>query len=131
MKNKHQEISFGWILASIFIFLGAEVILGGFVGEFILGAYLSPMWHLKAQMILNLTAYLAGGFLVGVLSPGVRLIEPAIAGFVSVLLTGLSAFFLPYTFVHFGSNLYVGGAIAFVLSLVGAYSGERMMRNVD
>ena len=94
--QKTPDFSVGWVFASVFIFMAVELFFGGFVGEVILGAYVSEMWHLKAQLLLNLTSFIAGGFLIGVFSPGVRMIEPAIAAFLSVILVGMTSYFLPY-----------------------------------
>jgi hypothetical protein len=132
MSPKHQEFSTGWVIASIFIFMAVELFFGGFIGEVVLGAYVSPMWHIKMQLLLNLTAFLVGGFLVGFFSPGLRMIEPAIGGFLSVILVGMMGYFMPYSFIGFHDmSLFIGGVIGFGLALMGAYTGEKMMRNVD
>jgi hypothetical protein len=109
-----------------------ELFFGGFVGEIVLGAYVSPMWHIKMQLLLNLTSYLVCGFLVGFFSPGVRMMEPAIGAFLSVILVGAMGYFMPYSFIGFHDiSLFIGGAIGFTLALMGAYTGEKLMRNVD
>ena len=128
-----KDFSMAWVVASFFIFMAVELFFGGFVGEVVLGAYVSSVWHAKAQLILILTSYLVGGFLVGFFSPGLRLVEPSVGAFCSVIFVGLMKYFLPYSFFGYNnnSNLFLGGAIALGLAWVGAYSAEKLMRNVD
>src|SRR5205823_5482905 len=73
-----------------------------------------------------------GGVLVGVLSPGVRMKEPAVGALISVLLVFMISFFMPNFFYAFDiTKVLIGGGIAFALALAGAYSGEKFMGNVD
>ena len=74
-----------------------------------------------------LASYFVGGFLVGVMSPGIRIFEPAIGAFFAVLCTFIYGFFTPHRFFGFALNrLLIGGIIAFVLALLGADLGERL-----
>ena len=131
-QQKTPDLSVGLIFASIFIFMAVELFFGGFIGEVLVGAYVSHMWHMKAQLLLNLSAFVVGGFLVGFFSPGVRMVEPAVGAFFSVILVGMMGYFLPYSFIGFHDmSLFIGGTIAFGLALMGAYTGEKLMRNVD
>jgi hypothetical protein len=127
-----KDFSVVWVVVSFFVFMAVELFFGYFVGEVLLGAYVSSVWHAKAQLILILSSFLVGGFLVGFFSPGLRLVEPAVGAFSSVLFVGLMKYFLPYSFFGFNnSNLFIGGVLAFVLAWVGAYSAEKLMRNVE
>jgi hypothetical protein len=125
------EFSTFWMVMSIVVFIVAEVVIGYVVGTFLLGSYVSRMWHLRMQVVLYLGAYFVGGLVVGLISPGVRMIEPAIGAFVSVFLTLAISLFLPHTFMRldFG-KLLLGGGIAFAIAFAGARIGERMMGNV-
>jgi hypothetical protein len=51
--------------------------------------------------LLNLGSYLAGGVVIGLFSPGLRMLEPALAAAVSVGLTLIIALFLPQSFMRF------------------------------
>jgi hypothetical protein len=129
---KTAEFSTFWMVMSILTFLVAEVILGWFVGTFLLGGYVSQMWHLRMQVLLYLGAYFVGGIFIGVVSPGLRMIEPAMGAFVSVFLTLAISLFLPYTFMRLSfGKLVVGGLIAFAIAFAGARIGERFMGNAD
>ena len=68
------------------IFIGAELFIGGPVGEYIVGRYTSLSLQFTQQGILNLLSYLIGGFIVGLVSPGLRIHEPAAGAFLSVAL---------------------------------------------
>jgi len=120
-----------WMVLSVFIFIGVELFLGGFVGEVLCGRFVSAMLLLRLQVILSLAGYFIGGFLIGLFSPGIRMLEPAIGASVSVALTLIFAIFMPVSFLQVTSGkLLMGGAIAFLLALLGAYFGERLAGNV-
>ena len=128
---KTEDFSTMWMFISIGVFIVAEVVLGWFVGTFLLGGYVSQMWHLKVQVLLYLGAYFVGGIGIGVVSPGIRVVEPAMGAFVSVFLTLAISLFLPYTFMRLSiGKLLVGGFIAFAIAFAGARIGERVMGNV-
>ena len=90
------------------------------------------MFHLEVQMMMHLASFYIGGFLVGLLSPGRRLVEPAVGAFLSVAIVWLISFFMPSWFYLFDlKRLFIGGAIGFALALAGAWLGERLMGNLD
>ncbi|MBI5542310.1 MAG: hypothetical protein HY901_00350 [Deltaproteobacteria bacterium] len=127
-----SSFSQAWAFLSVVLFLAIELAIGAFVGPFVIGKYVSPMFHLQLQMLMHLGSFYVGGFLVGMLSPGVRLTEPAVGAFISVAVVWLISFFMPSWFYHFDfTRLLVGGGIAFALALAGAYSGEKLMGNVE
>lgn len=125
------EFSTFWMVVSIVTFIVTEVVLGYVVGTLLLGGYVSQMWHLRMQVVLYLGAYFVGGIFIGLVSPGIRIVEPAVGAFVSVFLTLAISLFLPYTFMRISlGKLVIGGLIAFFIALSGARIGERMMGNV-
>ena len=64
------------------------------------------------------------------ISPGIRMVEPAVGAFLSIALVVVLTLFTPYTFIAFSANkLLLGGGVAFVLALAGAYVGERLAGN--
>jgi hypothetical protein len=126
-----RPFSTTWVVLSVLVFCAAELVLGYFVGSVVVGKYVSPMFHLKVQVLLNLGAYFVGGVAIGVLSPGVRVVEPAVGAFVSVGLTLIISWFLPYAFLRLSfEKLLLGGGIAFVIALMGAKLGERLTGNL-
>jgi hypothetical protein len=132
MTTPTRPFSRGWMMVSVFVFLAVELAIGTLIGPLILGKYLSPMFHLQVQMMMHLASLYLGGFLIGVLSPGVRLSEPALGAAAAVVTMWLVTFFLPTWFPFtFGlSRMLIGCAIAAALAYAGAFSGEKLMGNV-
>jgi hypothetical protein len=134
LEQTHAERPFskGWLFASVVLFLAVELAIGTYVGPMVIGKYVSPMFHLQLQMTMHLASFYLGGVFVGLLSPGVRLMEPAIGAFISVAVVFMISFFMPTWFYQFEfTKLVVGGGIALVLAMAGAYSGEKLMGNVE
>ncbi len=116
-----------WVLISLAVFLGVEVVLGGLVGRLVLGGFASRPLGLRIELLLMLASYFVGGLTIGLVSRSVRLLEPAIAAFIAVALTFLYTAFTPLLFFGFSfGRILVGGGIAFGLALFGADIGERM-----
>lgn len=127
-----RSFSTGWTILSLVLFLAVELIIGNWLGPLINGAYVSPMFHYQVQMLLHLGALYLGGLGVGVLSPGRRLVEPAVGAFLSVLIVFLMGFFMPTWFFTFDlTKVIVGGGIGFFVALLGAWQGEKMMGNLE
>lgn len=115
------------MLASLAIFIGTELVLGGLVGEYIVGRYASISLKFLLQGLLNLTSYFLGGIIIGAISPGVRIREPAAGAFLAVALMLGMTLFTPYSFIRFSlPKLLIGGAIAYLLALTGARLGEKI-----
>lgn len=112
------------------VFIVAELVIGGLVGGLLLG-YQSYSLEFTLQGLLHLVAFFVGGFTVGLISPGARILEPAVAGFLSVALMFVLTAFVPYPWFAFRlSRVLVGGTMAFVTALVGSYAGERLTGQV-
>jgi hypothetical protein len=119
-----------WLIASIVLFTCTELLLGGFIAHAVSGRHVSHMLTLRFEMLASLLSYFSGGYLVGLISPGPRLLEPAVAAAVSVVFTFLISFFTPLTFFHADpSKMLVGGVLAFGVALWGAHLGERVTGN--
>jgi hypothetical protein len=126
-----RPFSMGWMFTSVGLFLGSELLIGTWIGPLVLGKYVSPMFHMQLQMMMHLASFYLGGLLVGIISPGVRLQEPATAAFLSVALVFMISFFMPTFFYPFSmGRMLVGGVIALVIAVAGAYSGEKVMGNI-
>ena len=122
-----RPFSTTWMLASMAIFTGAELLLGGLVGEVVAGRFMSLSLRFLLQGLLNLASYFIGGFIIGAISPGLRIHEPAAGAFLSVALMLCVSLFTPYSFIRFSmTKMIIGGAIAFCLALAGAKLGERV-----
>jgi len=130
--NKTQQFSKQWMLISFGIFIVTELILGGLVGHVIVGNYMSIQLRFMLQGLLNVISYLIGGFIIGVISPGIRVYEPAAGAFLSVAVMLLLTLFTPFSFIQFSlTKLVIGGGIAFFLALTGAKAGERIAGNIE
>ena len=109
------------------IFIAAEIIIGGWVGNLVGGSYTSMGLRFMLQGLLQLISFFIGGFIIGLISPGIRITEPAVGAFLSVALIFVVTMFTPYSFIHFSTTkLIIGGIIAFGLALTGARFGEKI-----
>ncbi len=130
--DRSPTFSTPWLLASVVIFTAVELLITlALAPALLVGRLGSPMLRLRLEMLMHLGSFWAGGLLVGVISPRVRMLEPAVGAFASVALVLMSSVFLPYTTLRFSTDkLVVGGGLAFLLALAGAYAGEKLMGNV-
>ncbi|MEM8560294.1 MAG: hypothetical protein AAGG50_20935 [Bacteroidota bacterium] len=119
--------SWGWMFASMAAFVGIELVLGALVGGVLLGNAFSYNLRFLLQGLLNVSSYFLGGLLIGALSPGLRLREPAVGAFLAVALMLSLTALTPFRFIGAsGWKLLLGGGIAFALALVGAALGEKL-----
>jgi hypothetical protein len=128
MQNEKQSThTILWIIISMVIFLVVEVVLGGFIGPLISGRFLSHPFFIRLELILMLASYFFGGLIVGLISPSVRILEPAIGAALAVVFTFAYSFFTPLRFYGFSCDrALIGAIIAFLLALAGADIGERI-----
>jgi len=125
--DRGQPFSTKWMLASMAIFIGIELLLGGIVGQIVVGRFMSLSLRFMLQGLLNVVSFFIGGFIIGVISPGLRVREPATGAFLSVALMLILSIFTPYSFIRFSlTKMIIGGVIAFCLALTGAKIGEKV-----
>ena len=78
-----------------------------------------------------LVSYFVGGFIIGVVSPKIRIIEPALGAFLSIFLVVLVSFVMPNSYIQFNwVRLVIGGVIAFALAMYGATLGEKLAKQI-
>jgi hypothetical protein len=132
IRGQTHPFSTRWVVASVLIYTAMEIGIALFLAPAIFaGRLASPMLQMRMQMIMHLASFYVGGVVVGVISPGVRLTEPALGAFFAVMIVFLMSFFMPHSFMHFDlTKILVGGGIGFGLGLAGAWTGERIMGNV-
>jgi len=131
MQIRQQPFSWTWVIISMVIFVGFELLIGGLLGGFLQGRYRSLSTSFLIQGTLNLASYFIGGLLIGLISPRVRINEPAVGAFLAVALMMALTIFTPYSFIRFSlGKLVVGGIIAFALALTGAKLGEKLTGNL-
>lgn len=85
MNDSRQTFSKQWMWISFGVFIVTELVLGALVGGLVVGKFMSLSLRFMLQGLLNLLAYLIGGFIIGLISPGIRIYEPAAGAFLSVL----------------------------------------------
>lgn len=125
-----REFSVRWTIASMVVFITLEVVLGGIAGEYVLHRHGPFALTFAVQALLNLVSYFIGGMIIGFVSPGVRVLEPAVGAFLCMVLLLVFTLFTPYTFLRFSlTKLILGGSIAFGLAMLGARLGERLAGN--
>ncbi len=131
--SSRSPFSGPWLVASIVIFTALELFVAiVFAPAVLAGRLASPMWRMRVEMMMHLGSFWLGGLVVGVISPRVRMLEPAVGAFASVALVLLTSVFMPHAFLRLSSEkLLIGGGIAFLVALAGAHLGERLMGNVD
>ncbi|MFC1678765.1 arsenate reductase ArsC [Elusimicrobiota bacterium] len=129
--TSRDGISWRWVAASLAIFIGVELLLGGVIGRLVAGRFLGHVGALKLEVIMILLSYFLGGLVIGLMSPRVRILEPAIGAALAVVFTFLITFFTPLVFFRFSmGKAMIGGGIAFVLALAGARIGERFAARI-
>lgn len=121
------------MIASVVIFTAMEIVIALVLAPAIFaGRLASPMLQIRLQMMMHLASFLVGGIFVGIISPRVRMMEPAVGAFIAVVLVFLMSVFMPHHFFHWSwTKIAVGGGIAFAIALFGAYTGEKWMGNVS
>lgn len=129
-ESERQPFSIKWVVLSMIVFVVVELLLGVLLGHFVVGKYASINLKFVLQGVLNLSSYLIGGFIIGLVSPGIRVYEPGVGAFLAIaLMLGLTLF-TPFAFIQFNAiKLLLGGGIAFCLALAGAMWGERLAGN--
>ena len=129
-SSETQPFSKKWVIASTAIFVAVELFLGGLIGNLVVGTFMSLNLRFLLQGLLNLISFFIGGFIIGLISPGIRIFEPALGAFLSVALMLCLSFFTPYSFIQFSlTKMLIGGGIAFFLALIGARAGEKIAGN--
>lgn len=131
--SESQPFSTWWMIASVVIFTAMEILIALVLAPAIFaGRLASDMLQMRLQMMMHLASFLVGGLFVGIISPRVRMMEPAVGAFIAVALVFLMSVFMPHHFFHWSwGKVAVGGGIAFAIALFGAYTGEKWMGNVS
>jgi hypothetical protein len=132
-ETSSQPFSWGWVLGSVVIFTAMEIAIAILLAPAIFaGRLASPMLQMRLQMLMHLASFFVGGIGVGIISPRVRMWEPAAGAFIAVAITFMMPFFMPSYWLRFSlEHVAVGGGVAFLLALAGAYTGEKWMGNVE
>lgn len=109
-----------WILLSIAVFLIVQLLLSAVFGLF--GILTLGIGFLLFVIIKPVT-FFAGGFVSGLVSRGVTILEPALGAALMTLLGGI--FDARWLLPHRLSWTIGSSVVAFAVALVGATLGER------
>lgn len=127
VEHEARPFSKHWMFASLAVFVVCEVLIGVVIGNVFVGKFVSMSLKFTMQGLLHVASFFVGGVIIGVISPGIRILEPAVAAFGTVLAMMVLTLFTPYSFLNFSVfKVVVGGGIAFALALAGAKAGERL-----
>lgn len=131
--SRSQPFSTAWVVIAVLVYTAMEIAIALLISPAILsGRLASPMLSMRLDILMHLASFYLGGIVVGVISPRVRLLEPAVGAFLSVGILFLTTFFTPLKLYAFSlDRLLIGGGIAFALALLGAWTGERWMGNIQ
>ncbi len=126
-----QPFAWRWVFLSMAVFIVLELILGEGLAHLLHGRLLSDGTSLLLRNGLQLAAFFGGGALIGVVSPKLRLVEPALGAVGCMLLIVVLTWMTPLRFYGFGgAKLLAACAVSFVVALAGAWAGERLTGNV-
>lgn len=109
-----------WILLSIGIFLIVQLLLSAVFGLF---GILTLGIGFVLFVVIKPVTYFAGGFLSGLFSRGITILEPALGAALITFFGGLfdARWLLPHRLSWtIGSSI-----VAFIVALIGAFIGER------
>lgn len=126
-----RPFAWRWVFVSMALFVVFELVLGEGLAHVLAGRVLSDGTHLLLRNGLQLAAFFVGGVAVGVISPGIRLLEPALGAVGCMLLILVLTWMTPVRFYGFGgTKLLAACGISFGVALAGAWVGERVTGNV-
>ncbi len=122
-KRMFTDIVWKWMFVAVVL---------GFALNVLLVFVLAPIFKIRLDVAFAafVASFVITGFVVGLKSPGVTLKEPALAGFLAVILDWL--------FLEYGIELHVEGGylafgliLGFFLTLFGAWLGERYQISLE
>ena len=132
VRKNRAPFSWLWVWATFAGFIAVQVGLARVANDYIFHGYQTAHLRYLVEGGINLASYYFGGFLVGFLSPSVRLKEPAVAGGLAMLTCLSVGWFTPVVFYQFGFFKFVlGGLLAASLAYSGAFTAERFTGSVQ
>lgn len=111
---------------SVGIFLVVQLLLSAVFGLF---GILTLGIGFVLFVVVKPLSYFAGGFLSGLFSRGITILEPALGAAVIAFLGGI--FDIRWLVPHRLSWTLGATIVAFLLALVGAFLGERAQRAIE
>jgi len=131
VSSKIQPFAWRWVFGSMVLFIVLELLMGEWMAHVLAGRVLSDGTGMLLRNGLQLAAFFSGGTIIGVVSPKLRLIEPAIGAVGCMALIVALTWMTPLRFYGFGGVKLVAACVmSFGVALAGAWVGERVMGNV-
>ncbi len=122
--DKFQAFSWAWVWMSLGSFLVAQSLL-----SLLYMRMKTIHGSILAEAVFNIITYYLGGFIVGVVSPKVRVMEPAVGAVLAMILVHSVGMWMPVSFIHFNvGKVVVMGILVFCLAWAGAVHGEKFTR---
>lgn len=133
-SSSKNGFSFNWVILSLLGYFGLQVLLGLFANIFVFPAAATKHTDFFAQGLIIILSYYAGSFVIGVISPGRRMLEPVLGAVLSVATVFSVSSFTPqmggwYRVDGLGS-MATASLMAGVIAALGVYSGEKLMGNI-
>jgi MFS family permease len=122
-EAKNQKFLWKWVIVGVIVCFALNILFVFLLSKFFL------VHVFKFAFIGFIISFVVTGFLVGYKSPGVTLKEPAVAGLLAVLLDWVYLRYIIFLRVP-GLYLTVGLLIGFMISLFGAWLGEKYQQSV-
>lgn len=132
-KPKNNSFSFNWIVGSVFIYLLLQVVFGMGAQQFVLPNIAAEHTKFLTEGLIVMLGFYVGAFVIGVISPGLRTLEPVLGAMTAILAAFSIVYFTPISsyFVQGGlTRIAVGCTIAAVCAAAGVHSGEKLMGNI-
>lgn len=128
-----RAFSVGWVLASTLGYLALQVVLGILVQNFVSPYIVAQHTKFFAEGLVIILGFYVGAFMIGVFSPGRRIIEPTLGAIAAIVAAFSVANFTPQMggWLRYGGLSSAGTAIvlAALFAAFGSYSGEKLMGN--
>ncbi|MEW6280238.1 MAG: hypothetical protein AB1758_16540, partial [Candidatus Eremiobacterota bacterium] len=110
-RENLRPFSWAWVWMSIGSFLVAQSILAA------IGLRMATIHgHLLREVLFNVATYYIGGFMIGVVSPKIRVMEPAVAAVITMFLVMSVGMWFPTNLLPFNlGKAVIMGALVFVV----------------
>lgn len=129
-----NSFSFAWVILSTLGYLATQVVLGIVAQAFVLPFIVATHTRFLTEGLIIILGFYVGAFVIGVVSPGRRTLEPVLGAVVAVAAAFAVANFTPQMggwFRHDGINMMATAAfLAGTFAAFGCYSGEKLMGNI-
>lgn len=131
ISSRVQPFAWRWVFTSMFLFLALELVLGEGMTHLLEGRTLSDGTALLMRNGLQIAAFFIGGAVIGIVSPKLRLLEPALGAVGCMGLVVVMTWMTPLQFYGYsGLKLLAACVVSFTVALAGAWIGERLTGNL-